>query len=371
MKQAIFLGLLVASTLAVVHVPIQKQRQDYKLLLKTYLRPARQMLGFPEVPIKNFLDAQYYGTINVGTPAQPFTTIFDTGSSNLWIPSSNCRSVACFDHKKYDHTKSSTYSDKDAGKTVTIKYGTGDVSGPAAVDTVSIGGLAATGFQFAEMTKESLNFFTAKFDGILGFGFQSISVDGFPTLVQALAAQGKIANSFSFYLTQKPSAAGSTLVLGGVDSKFYTGTITYHPLKSETYWLISVDRVAIGNTPATTGAINGIVDTGTSVIVGSADIVTKIQNVIGSGREIDCGKIATLPALTFTVQGKAYPLPADQYILKVTVFGRSACIVGIQSIDFPPSFGETVIMGDSFIKYYYTHFDAAGKRLGFARAVAA
>uniref|UniRef100_A0A804M6Z5 Peptidase A1 domain-containing protein n=1 Tax=Zea mays TaxID=4577 RepID=A0A804M6Z5_MAIZE len=56
------------------------------------------------------MNAQYFGEIGVGSLQQKFTVIFDTDSSNLWVPSSKCYfSIACYFHSRYKSGQSSTY----------------------------------------------------------------------------------------------------------------------------------------------------------------------------------------------------------------------------------------------------------------------
>merc|ERR1712127_764032 len=119
-----------------------------------------------EVPVKDYTNTQYFINVDVGTPAQTFTVVPDTGSSNLWIYSSKCRSIPCKTHDTYSAADSSTYVED--GDAFVIEYGSGGVNGFVSHDVAGFGGVTAE-MGFGEVKSVSgATFYISQMDGIIG-----------------------------------------------------------------------------------------------------------------------------------------------------------------------------------------------------------
>jgi len=332
-------------------------------------RVARFSNKASDIPLTNNLDLEYYGAVQIGTPAQDFVAVFDTGSSDFWVPGSSCTSNACTSHNQYDSSASSTYVAN--GRSFEIEYGDGSsVVGILSEDTVAFGGLAVTSQTFAETTREPGSDFTDEdFDGILGMGYQAISSDNVNPVFNNMYEQGLVdENLFSFYLDRSESGSGGELILGGTDSSYYTGDFTYADVTTQGYWQITMDSFDIESEGISycTSSCQVIADTGTSLIVGPTSHINAINQLIGANEEtleMDCST-SGLPTITITISGTEFPITPDDYVVSQ---GDNTCISGFEP-DNLESLGITWILGDVFLGAYYTVFDFGNNRVGFATA---
>ena len=208
-----------------------------------------------------------FSEIEIGTPPQKFKVVLDTGSSNLWVPSSECGSIACYLHSKYDSSSSSTFQKN--GSEFEIRYGSGSLSGFVSEDTVKIGDLKLEHQQFAEANSEpGLAFAFGRFDGILGLGFDAISVNKIVPPFYNMLNQKKIDEPvFAFYLGDaNKEGQNSVATFGGVDKDHYTGELVKLPLRRKAYWEVDFDSIALGDNVAELDNTGVILDTGTSLI---------------------------------------------------------------------------------------------------------
>uniref|UniRef100_A0A672KHS0 Cathepsin D-like n=1 Tax=Sinocyclocheilus grahami TaxID=75366 RepID=A0A672KHS0_SINGR len=264
-------------------------------LATTTHSPSPTKLPPPVEKLTNFMDAQYFGVISIGTPPQDFTVLFDTGSSNLWVPSIHCSylDIACCDFRRHQH----------------------------------LAGLKVPNQQFAEAVKQpGIVFAVARFDGVLGMAYPTISVDGItPVFDTAMAAKILPQNIFSFYINRDPAGeVGGELMLGGFDQQYFDGDLHYVNVTRKAYWQIKMDEVQVGGTlTLCKNGCQAIVDTGTSMITGPVQEVRALQKAIGAipllmGEYwIDCKRIPSLPVVSFSLGGKMFNLTGENYVLKV------------------------------------------------------
>ncbi|KAF6293637.1 renin [Rhinolophus ferrumequinum] len=343
--------------------------------------PKRLSFGNSTSPVvlTNYLDTQYYGEIGIGTPPQTFKVIFDTGSANLWVPSTKCSPLytACEIHSLYDSSESSSYMEN--GTEFTIYYGSGRVKGFLSEDVVTVGGVTVTQ-TFGEVTELPLiPFMLAKFDGVLGMGFPAQAVGGVTPVFDHILSQRVLKEDvFSVYYSRNSKNShllGGEIVLGGSDPQYYQGNFHYVSISKTGSWQIKMKGVSVRS--ATLLCAEGcmvVVDTGASYISGPTSSMRLLMETLGAKElstdeyVVNCNQVPTLPDISFHLGGRAYTLTSADYVLQDPYSDDDLCTLALHGLDVPPPTGPVWVLGASFIRKFYTEFDRRNNRIGFALA---
>ncbi|KAH7925783.1 acid protease [Leucogyrophana mollusca] len=311
-------------------------------------------------------DQLWHGNISIGTPPSTFTVDFDTGSSDLFIAGPNCDST-CSGEKFFDPNMSSTA--RNLSRPFFESYGSGNVSGALYTDVVTVAGYTVTNQtlavanEFAQPSNSSEPPFP---NGLMGLAFPSLSTTNSTPVFFSMVAQKVVPEPvFSVKLAEN----GSELLLGGINTALYTGNITYTPVIDATtvgYWLVVVDGVS-ANGEQVLHSLSGVVDTGTSFIVGDVATVALFYDTL-NGTQIGYGDYTLpcdrFPTISIEVGGRPFELSADTINLGPITPGSDQCLCGIVGSE-QQQYGQW-ILGDIFLQNTYTIFDVGNYQVGLA-----
>ncbi|KAF7342908.1 Aspartic protease [Mycena sanguinolenta] len=386
----VLLAYLVSAAVAtpvatpnVLSIPIRKTASGSTKSIKALM--ARDLVRFNsdaaaavgEAPATNE-DDTYVAATKIGT--QTFDLIVDTGSSNTWVGSGT----------KYKPGSTST----DTGKSFSVSYGSGTVSGTEYTDTLVLGGLTVTKQSIGDGTKSS-GF--EGVDGIIGFGPVDLTEDTVsgsttvPTVMNNLLSQGSISTqvlgvSFAPESGSDDDDTNGELTLGGTDSTKFSGSITYTTKTSTSpyseYWGITVSSITY-NGKSIGSSASAIVDTGTTLIyirnrTAATSAYNSFLSASGGKTDSETGLVSwtTLPTenFAFTIGGVSFSLTPSQFTIPTAQYDVWGLSSG-KSYGWIADGGSSAadvnfIIGQKFLENYYSVFDTTNNRVGFAKSAA-
>lgn len=306
-------------------------------------------------------DYSYFIEVKIGSEGKTMYMLIDTGAGSSWVMGHSCDSQACSLHNTFgpDDSKSLETSDKK----FFISYGSGDVSGLLARDTITVAGMDMK-YQFGLANTTSDQFLQFAFDGILGLAMNKGANENFLASVDSAGLLDK--NIFCIALNRASDGSNEgEISFGSPNEDKYTGKISYTSLGEGDEWVIKNDDMGYNGKKAGVGGLRSYIDTGTSFMFGPAEVVEKLHSIIPGAKSAD-GTTYTVPCdsdgnLTVTFSGVDYTISSKDWVSPKNKAGK--CTSNM--------YGHEVVkgawlLGDTFIKNVYTVFDKDSRRIGMS-----
>ncbi|KAK0225389.1 aspartyl protease [Armillaria fumosa] len=377
-------------------------RAKYGYFPASQSRKRQSTAGIADCPFSKNTDASYFATVSIGTPAQSFDVILDTGSSDLWVADASCLSCSSstplFDTQSSSTLKTASGSNSET----TIRYGSGAVAGTLSADTVSMGGFNVTQQTFLAVDQTTSSLLSGSVSGIMGLAFEQIASTQATPFWQALVNGNQLTSpEMSFWLARhrgetnvQPEESGGVFTLGGTNSSLFTGDIEFvnMPVSTPSFWLLelqgklplirvsalTVQGKSVALTTSGTTALSAI-DTGTTLIGGPSDDVAAIwAQVSGAQQARGQQGLYTFPCntnvdVTMSFGGKSWPINSQDMNLGPVTAGSNMCLGGIFDLtagsNIPEGTGNPGwVVGATFLKNVYSVFrDSNPPAIGFAQ----
>ncbi|KAJ8113912.1 hypothetical protein ONZ43_g5034 [Nemania bipapillata] len=356
---------------------IQKLLEELGLLQNpgsgndTAASPQGEVAATPQM-----FDSEYLCPVQIGTPPQTLNLDFDTGSSDLWVFSSETPSNQVGGQTIYNIQQSSTAKIL-AGASWDISYGDGSSSGGNVyTDTVSIGGITVEQQAVESATNVSLAFTQRPdTDGLVGLAFSKLNTVR-PTQQLTFFDNAMRDLALPLFTANLKASEPGNYNFGFIDPTEFNGQITYIPVNTSSgFWQFTSEGFKVGNSSTMVAATHqAIADTGTTLLLVPDDIAAayyaQIPGAVNAaqtagGYVFPCS--VTLPSYTAMIGSYPAVIPG-KFINFAPVDGNTfadatTCFGGIQAV---PAGFPFAIYGDVFLKSQFVVFQGGETQLGLA-----
>lgn len=327
--------------------------------------------------------------------------VLDTGSADIWIAP---------DSDSYEPKSSSTFSNETSAFSIT--YGSGQVAGYLASDTIVLAEHTVSGQTFAVADKVSSDLLDGTTSGIIGLGFQALSTSK-ATPIWSKSGE----TEFAFYLARANStsssssssgsipgsgtipgkrqisigssssgssssssddssdtAPGGYFTLGGTNTSLYQGDINWSNVITKGYWLITLGGVSVNGNSVDLGETNkAAIDTGTTLIGGPSSVIENMYAQIpGSGAVSGASGYYQFPCdsnvnATMTFGSEKYTISAQDLLVAPVDSAGQNCMGAFFSLETSASSTLQWVVGGAFLKSVYSVYkDGDTAQVGFA-----